>query len=89
MCILNVCFMNEMFTNNSAPFSCFQRWCIHHAIVSIKTFRINAPKYYDFINPYVVFSVLHISTVSKSNLRKLSYEITCIGNAFLKCNQPK
>lgn len=81
--------MIEMFTYNSTLFSCFQRWCIHHAIVSIKTFRINAPKYYDLINPYVVFSVLHISTVSKSDLRKLSYEITCIGNAFMKCNQLK
>lgn len=49
----------------------------HQAIVSIKGFTINAPKYYDLINPHIVFSVLHISSVSESDLRKLlQYWIT-------------
>lgn len=50
---------------------------IHQARLWIKSFRINAPKYYDLTNSHIVFWILHISSVSESDLRNLlQYWIT-------------
>ena len=67
-CILSVCSTNEMFMYHLALHA-FKDGT-HHPTESIKSFRINAPKYYDLINPHIVFCVLHISRVSKPDLRK-------------------
>lgn len=42
----------------------------HYAILSFKAFSINAPKYYDLINPHLVFCALYISSVPQPDLRK-------------------
>lgn len=62
------CLFYEIFMHSLA-FHAFKDGT-HQARVSTKSFRINAPKY-DLINLHIVFCILHISSVSESDLRKL------------------
>lgn len=72
---------------NSALSSCFQRQDIHHATVSIKTFRINAPKCYVLMNPHLVFYVLLIPSVSQPDLKNDPTKLYVPVQAFMKCHQ--
>lgn len=62
----------------------------HYAIVAFKPCSINASTYYDLINPYLVFCVLHVSNISQPDLKKNgSTESHVLEKVFTKYNQLK